>query len=361
VFRNKFVAIVVPAYNEERHIAQVIESTPDLVDLLVVVDDGSSDATPNIVRDAQDPRVTLLRHSSNRGVGAAIVTGYRFALEQGADVVGVMGGDAQMDTAHLPALLKPVVEGRCDFTKGNRFYSLRSWRGMPVHRAIGNVILSFLTKPASGYWHVFDAQNGYTMISSGALRRLPLDRLETGYQFENRLLIYLNASDARVTDVPVPARYGDEESGIKLWRDVPAILWTLLTGFLMRVRHKYLRERVAPAGTLILSGILLLAFGLLMALWAWITIEPPWLSWAVPASLSLAGVAVGSFIVMDLVASRGLRYRRQPASSERMHDQDMITEGDGVGPEAVNRPAQRSESIEGIATTRSAPEQGSAR
>ena len=311
MFRNKFVAMVVPAHNESRHIAKVIESTPRFVDMLMVVDDGSSDATSDVVRSIRDPRVTLLRHNQNRGVGAAIVTGYRCALERGADLIGVMGGDGQMDTAQLPALLEPVINRRCDFTKGNRFFSWRSWRGMPLERAIGNIILSVLTKAASGYWHVFDAQNGYTMISAAMLRRLPLERLETGYQFENRLLILLNASGARVCDVRIPARYGDEESGIKLWRDVPAILWTLLTGFWMRIRHKYLHHGLSLPGILFLSSMLLVGFGGAMAISGWFADVPSWVPPTAAFCVALSGGLLGFFIVTDVINSRKLRPRSE--------------------------------------------------
>jgi glycosyltransferase involved in cell wall biosynthesis len=316
MFRNNFVAIVVPAYNEGRHIAQVIESTPDLVDLLIVVDDGSKDATAEIVKTIPDPRVALLRHGENRGVGAAIVTGYRFALERGADVVGVVGGDGQMDTAHLPALLDPVVEGGCDFAKGNRFFSWRSWRSMPLHRAIGNVILSVLTKPASGYWHVFDAQNGFTMISAEMLRCLPLSRLETGYQFENLLLIQLNGAGATVRDVPIPARYGEEESGIKLWRDVPAILWTLVRGFFVRIRQTYLRHPLSVPGTLFLSGTFLLACGVGMTLWAWVAKEPSWVSQTAVGGLGLGGALVCLFFLMDALPISSFRRPKRAISTE---------------------------------------------
>jgi glycosyltransferase involved in cell wall biosynthesis len=313
VFRNNFVAVVVPAHNERRHIAQVIESTPRFVDLLVIVDDGSTDGSSDVVRGITDARLHLLQHAQNRGVGAAIVTGYRFALEQGADVVGVMGGDGQMDTAHLPSLLDPVVDGRCDFTKGNRFFSWRSWRGMPLPRAIGNVGLSLLTKVASGYWHIFDAQNGYTVISAAMLTRLPLDRLETGYQFENRLLIHLNACGARIQDVGIPARYGNEESGIKLWRDVPAILWTLLTGFWTRIRQKYLTKRLSLPGMFFLSGVFLLTLGIVVAISGRVMDKPSWLPQVAVVCIVLGSACLGSFLALDLFNGRGLKSRPQPS------------------------------------------------
>lgn len=312
MYRNKFVAMVVPAHNESRHIAKVIESAPNLVDRLVIVDDGSTDATAEIVLSIDDERVSLLQHAQNRGVGAAIVTGHRFALQQGADVIGVMGGDGQMDTSHLPDLLDPIIEGRCEFTKGNRFFSWGSWRGMPLHRAIGNIILSLLSKAASGYWHIFDSQNGYTMISAGMLRRLALNRLETGYQFENRLLIHLNTSGARVLDVPIPARYGEEDSGIKLWRDVPAILWTLVTGFWMRIRRTYLEGGLSAPGALVLSGILSLTAAGVIGLWGLLAKGSSWVPLAAAVCISLASLLLGYFMALDILHNRRLHHRRLP-------------------------------------------------
>jgi glycosyltransferase involved in cell wall biosynthesis len=310
LLRNRRIAIVIPAHDEERHVAGVIEAIPEFVDLVVVVDDGSRDGTADRVQRLHHPRLALLQHSENRGVGAAIVTGYRFALEHGADVVGVMGGDGQMEAAYLPTLLSPVIEGSCDFAKGNRFFSRNSWRSMPLSRVIGNVVLSLLTKPASGYWHIFDAQNGYTAISATMIRRLPLHRLETGYQFENVLLVHLGAAGAVVTDVPIAAVYGEEESGIKVWRDVPAILWALLTGFLMRIRQRYLRQRVSPLGALLISGALLVVGGIGTALWAWLREEPGWVTRVAAGELGLGGVLVGLFALMEILTSRRIRLRR---------------------------------------------------
>jgi glycosyltransferase involved in cell wall biosynthesis len=241
MYRSHRIVVVVPAHNEERHIGEVLTSMPPFVDHVVVVDDGSTDRTAEVATAAADERTRLLRHPVNRGVGSALTTGYRAALDLEPDIVAAMGGDGQMDPARLVELLDPVIEGRCDFAKGNRFF-----RGglstMPRYRLLGNLVLTAVTRLATGYWRLSDAQNGYTAISGGTLERLPLHRMATGYQFENLLLIELSCLRSRIRDVPIPARYGEETSGMKVWRAGGQILWTLLLGFWRRLRTSRNRE-----------------------------------------------------------------------------------------------------------------------
>jgi len=235
MYRSNRIVVVVPAHNEERHLGEVLASMPPFVDHVVVVDDGSTDRTAEVATAAADGRTRLVRHPVNRGVGSALTTGYRAALDLDADIIAAMGGDGQMDSARLDELLDPVVEGACHFAKGNRFF-----RGglstMPRHRLLGNIVLTAATRLATGYWRLADAQNGYTAISRGTLERLPLDRMATGYQFENLLLIELSCLRARVQDVPIPARYGEETSGMRVWLAGLQILWTLFKGFWRRLR-----------------------------------------------------------------------------------------------------------------------------
>ena len=285
-----------PAFNEERHVGAVIESMPAFVDEVVVVDDGSSDGTRDVVERMARDNVRLISHDRNLGVGAAVVTGYRAALQDGADVVALMGGDDQMDPAHLTRLLDPVVEGRCDFAKGNRFFSRHSLRGMPRHRAFGNVALTLLTKVASGYWRLFDSQNGYTAVSAGMLRRLPLGRLEKGYQFENLLLVELRIAGARLLDMPIPARYGEEVSGIRVWRVGPTILAALWTGFWRRVRASYLSPP-SLAGIALIAGLVLLIGGLVAAVW------PSGPGGLGGLMLAGGGLSLALFVAADVVSS----------------------------------------------------------
>jgi glycosyltransferase involved in cell wall biosynthesis len=276
MYRDLRVAIVVPAHNEERLVGRVIETAPEIVDHVVVVDDASSDGTSTAATAVGDPRLALITLSENQGVGGAILTGHRRALELGADVCVVMAGDAQMDPEFLPALLDPIADGDAEFTKANRFYGPGSFRGMPRHRILGNVVLSFMTKAASGYWNLFDPQNGYTAIHRSALERLDLDRIARRYEFENDLLIQLNVARVSARDVPVPARYGDEVSGMQLRRVAPRILRQLWRGFWHRMWWKYVVQSFSPVALLFFTGLACVMFGVAVGVFVIVnTLGPP--------------------------------------------------------------------------------------
>ena len=266
MYKGATVAAVVPAFKEERHIATVIETMPDFVDHIVVVDDCSPDGTSAAAVATGDPRLHLIRHEVNQGVGGAIITAHRAAMDLGSDINVVMAGDAQMDPAYLPALLDQIVEGY-GFAKANRFFSGESFAGMPGHRVFGNVALSFLTKFASGYWHIFDPQNGYTAIRTEVLRRLPLDKVARRYSFENDLLIHLSILDVPVVDVPIPALYAAEVSSIRLRSVVPELLSLMFRGFWRRVWWKYMVWSFSPVALLLVAGLVLLALGLGVGAW----------------------------------------------------------------------------------------------
>ena len=202
MLEGKRVAVVVPAFDEERLVGETIRGIPEFVDRIFVVDDASRDGTPGQADAVGDPRVQVLRHDRNGGVGAAIATGYRRALEEEIDVTCVMAADNQMDPAELEALVAPVARGEVDYAKANRLVSGEAWTVIPRTRYLGNAVLSLLTKIASGYWHVADSQAGYTALSLSALRRLDLDRLYPRYGFPNDVLVHLNVQNARVRDVP---------------------------------------------------------------------------------------------------------------------------------------------------------------
>jgi len=275
VYKEHRIAVVVPAHNEESLIAKVVETMPVFVDHVFVVDDCSTDATSERAKSVGDDRVEVIRHEVNQGVGGAIISGHRRALAVGADVSVVMAGDAQMDPEYLDVLLDPVVERGYGFSKANRFFSSDSFAGMPKHRILGNVVLSFLTKVASGYWNLFDPQNGYTAIRTDVLARLNLDRVAKTYEFENDLLIHLNILNIHATDVPIPAVYGDEVSGIRLRRVVPAISSLLFRGFWKRVTRKYVVPSFHPIALLLLTGLALVGWSVLFGLWVlWQTLGP---------------------------------------------------------------------------------------
>lgn len=258
---------MVPAHNEEAHIADVIRGLPGIVDHVVVVDDASTDRTAAVAEATGDPRLVVIRHEQNQGVGGAILTAHRTALDLGSDIDVVFAGDDQMDPAHLPALLDPIIDRGYGFTKANRFFSRSSFAGMPRHRVFGNIVLSFLTKFASGYWHLFDPQNGYTAITREVLELLPLDDIAKGYEFENDLLINLNILGTRALDVSIPARYGEEVSGIRLRQVVPAIGWLLFRGFWKRLIWKYTIRSFSPIALFFFVGLALLAWGVGFGIW----------------------------------------------------------------------------------------------
>ena len=276
MYRDMRVAVVVPAHNEERLIGTVITTMPDIVDHVVIVDDASPDGTSDAVRAVPDPRVELVTLVENQGVGGAILTGHARALELGADVVAIMAGDAQMDPDFLPALLDPIADGEAQFTKANRFYGPGSFKGMPRHRIFGNVVLSFLTKAASGYWNLFDPQNGYTAIHRKALERLPFDRIARRYEFENDILIQLNILRVPARDVPIPAVYGEEVSGMKLSKVAPRILRQLWRGFWHRMWWKYVLQSFSPVALMFFSGLASILFGLVVGVFVVVnTLGPP--------------------------------------------------------------------------------------
>jgi glycosyltransferase involved in cell wall biosynthesis len=267
MLEGKRVAVVVPAYDEERLVGETLRGIPGLVDRIYVVDDASSDGTVVSVESVGDPRVTVLRHERNRGVGAAIATGYRQALEDEIDVTCVMAADNQMDPAELEALATPVARGEVEYAKANRLVTGEAWTVIPRTRYLGNAVLSLLTKIASGYWHVADSQAGYTALSLGALRRLDLERLYPGYGFPNDVLVHLNVQNARVRDVPSRPIYGvGERSGIRLRAVVPRISWLLFKGFWWRLGHKYVIRDFHPLVFFYVFGILMTLAGFVLGL-----------------------------------------------------------------------------------------------
>jgi glycosyltransferase involved in cell wall biosynthesis len=259
------VAVVVPAHNEDRLIEQTLAGIPDFVDRVFVVDDASTDETAARVRAWTDRRVRLLTHERNGGVGAAIVTGYRKALEEGIDVTCVMAADNQMDPADLLTLVEPVARGEVDYAKANRLVSGEAWKLIPRTRYLGNAILSLLTKIASGYWHVADSQTGYTAIARPMLAQLDLGRIYRGYGFPNDLLVHLNVWNARVRDFPSRPVYGiGEQSGIKLRKVIPRISWLLLKAFFWRLREKYVIRDFHPLVFFYALGILMTLVGFVL-------------------------------------------------------------------------------------------------
>ncbi len=275
VYKDKVIAVVVPAHNEESQIGKVLDTMPKFVDHIVVVDDASTDATAKVVeeRKKDDQRIILLIHDSNEGVGGAIATGYKWARDHGVDAAAVMAGDGQMAPEDLPDLLDPVVSGEVDYAKGNRLYSGEAFRIIPKVRYFGNSILTLLTKIASGYWHIVDSQTGYTVIGRRALKTIDWDSMYKRYGQPNDLLVRLNIEGFKVRDVPIQPVYNvGEKSGIKVYKVVFSISWLLFKRFWWRLFEKYVIRDFHPLVFFYILGCILLImslgfFGHVMWLW----------------------------------------------------------------------------------------------
>src|SRR5918995_279103 len=265
MLEGKTVAVVVPAFREEHLIGETLRGIPEWVDRVYVVDDRSPDATAERAREVGAPRVEVIVHEENQGVGAAIVTGYKRALADEIACTVVMAGDNQMDPAELDVACLPVVRGEVDYHKANRLFTGQAWDLIPRNRYLGNAVLSLLTKVASGYWHVADSQAGYAAISLPMLRLLDLDRIYKRYGFPNDILVHLNVWNARVRDFPSRPIYGvGERSGIRLRKVVPAISWLLVKGFFWRMREKYVIRDFHPLVFFYMLGFLMTASGLIL-------------------------------------------------------------------------------------------------
>lgn len=241
MYRGRSIGVVVPAYNEEILIARVIQTMPEYVDKIYIIDDCSTDRTYEVAAEyLTDSRLKLRRHLINKGVGAAIVTGYRQALKDEIDIVAVMAGDNQMDPLQLPKLLDPLVEGTADYCKGDRLSRSGFTKGMSRWRRSGNVILTRLTRVSSGYWTLQDPQNGYAAINRETLSHLDLNKIYPRYGYCNDLLAKLNVLGSKVMDVQIPARYGEEKSKIKYGNYIRKVSLLLLRNFFWRITRKYI-------------------------------------------------------------------------------------------------------------------------
>jgi len=299
VLEGKGLAVVVPAHNEETLLQETLAGIPAFVDRIYVVDDASSDATEERGREAAaaDARVELIRHENNRGVGAAIVTGYKRAIEERMDVTCVMAADNQMDPAELVTIVMPVARGEVEYSKANRLFTGQAWELIPKHRYLGNAVLSLLTKIASGYWHVADSQSGYTAISHEMLALLDLDRVYTNYGFPNDLLVHLNVWNARVRDFSSRPVYGvGEKSGIRYRKVVPRISWLLVKGFFWRLREKYVIRDFHPLVFFYAFGFLATLAGLVLGI--------------IEIAYRIAGndVSVGTVVLIALLLISGSQF-----------------------------------------------------
>jgi glycosyltransferase involved in cell wall biosynthesis len=253
MFQGKKIGVVVPAYNEEALIASTINGIPRYVDRTYVINDGSQDSTRDIVSELcrQDDTLILISHTTNRGVGAAIATGYRRCLEDNLDIAVVMAGDDQMDPVELPNLLEPIVNGSAGYAKGNRMSSLDHMTGMPMWRRFGNWLLKWLTRVSSGNYKITDPQNGYSAASIDALKTIDLESLYPYYGYCNHLLAKCSVAGVKVVEVSMPARYQGEKSKIRYSRYIPRVSWLLV-----RILSWRMKERLASFAAQVLLRVL---------------------------------------------------------------------------------------------------------
>jgi len=268
MYKEHKIGVVILAHNEENHIEDTIDTLPDFIDKIYVVDDGSTDETAGIVLKYKDERLKLLQHEINKGPGAALVTGYKAALQDEIDVIVKMDGDNQMDPNYIPSLLDPIIENRADYTKGNRLLSPEYRGKMTRWRFFGNAILTFLTKVGSGYWQIMDPQNGYTAISKGVLKQINVDSIYYYYGYLNNILVKLNVYGYNIGDIAMPAKYGNEKSSIKYSKYIFKVSGLLLKDFSWRLKMKYVVLSFHPLVLFYLFGIILTPIGLFSGLFS---------------------------------------------------------------------------------------------
>ena len=268
---NSRLAVVVPSYKVRTHVLDVIARVPPLVERIYVIDDKCPQQSGQFVQEqCTDSRVRVIFHEENQGVGGAVRTGYRAALEEGMDIVVKVDGDGQMDPALIPHFTRPIERGKADYTKGNRFYRPESLKGMPPIRLFGNAALSFINKLSTGYWSIMDPTNGYTAIHTAVLRELPLHKLEQRYFFETDMLYHLNTIRAVVHDVPMDAVYADEESSLKVSKVLPEFIVKHVNRFFKRYVYLYLLRDFNIGSLYSLLGVVLCGLGVVFGGWAWL-------------------------------------------------------------------------------------------
>ncbi|WP_027359036.1 glycosyltransferase family 2 protein [Desulforegula conservatrix] len=261
MYSNKKIYVVVPAHNEEKQIIKVIETMPDFVDKIVIVDDSSTDNTFETVEkiSESDKRIILLKNETNLGCGASLAKGFKWVLSQDAEIIVRMDGDGQMNPDDLEKLVYPVTEGLTDFAKGNRFFSGKAYEKMPKVRYYGTAFLSLLTKIASGYWQISDFQSGYTAMNRDVLKTIDWDSMYKSYGQPNDLIVRLNVANFRIADVPVEPVYNvGEKSGMNIKKVMFTLSWLLLKLFFWRMKEKYVIRDFHP---LVLFYFLAFFFG----------------------------------------------------------------------------------------------------
>lgn len=268
---NILIGIVIPAYKVKSHILTVLSTIGPEVEKIIVIDDACPEKSGELVLSInRDPRVEVIFHSTNLGVGGAVKTGYRRALELGLDIIVKIDGDGQMDSTRIEELVHSIKLGDADYSKGNRFFDVIAVRAMPKVRIIGNLGLSFFTKLSSGYWRIFDPNNGFTAISRNTLLKIPFEKIDNRYFFESDMLFRLNLVKAVVRDVPMPAIYENEKSNLKVSRVLFEFPYKHTRNFVKRIIYSYYLRDFNLASIELPLGILLGSFGSVLGILSWV-------------------------------------------------------------------------------------------
>lgn len=265
------IAAVIPCYQGRSKILEVIHKVPDIVTRIYCVDDACTEETGQLIQqECHDERVKVITHAANQGVGGAMVTGYQAALADQMDIIVKLDSDGQMDPELVPVFVQPVLNGQADYTKGNRFFRLEDLEGMPKTRLLGNAVLSFMCKLSSGYWQIFDPNNGYTAIHASVLKLIPLDKINKGYFFESDMLFRLNTLRAVVQDIPITSIYRDETSNINIVRELFVFSFNHSRNFIKRIFYNYFLRDFSVASIEWVIGPVLIVFGLYVGIDKWI-------------------------------------------------------------------------------------------
>lgn len=322
------LAVVVPCFRVKSVVRKVLEGIGPEVSAIYCVDDCCPEGSADVIAACSevDVRIHLIRHTSNQGVGGAVLSGYAAALADGADVIVKLDGDGQMDPRLISALVAPIARAESDYVKGNRFFDLDSVQSMPVVRLIGNAGLSFLTKLSSGYWQLFDPTNGFTAISAAAARALPLPKISRRYFFESDILFRLNTIQAVVSDVPMPAEYGDEESSLSVSRCLFEFPFLHLRNTAKRIFYNYFLRGFSMASVHLVLGTLLLAFGFAFGITKWLLAHQSGeFASAGTVMLSALPVILGmqmllSFVNFDMASVPGIPLCKRLSTIDRSRD-----------------------------------------
>ena len=264
------IAVIIPCYRVKDHVLDVIRRIGPLVELIIVVDDACPDGSGEYVKqNCDDPRVKVLQHASNQGVGGAMLTGYTAALAEGVLVMVKLDGDGQMEPELIPRFVAPILRGQADYTKGNRFYDLTQLVQMPTVRLLGNAALSFMAKLSTGYWNLFDVNNGFTAIHARVAQCLPFEKISRRFFFESDMLFRLNTIRAVVIDIPMDARYGSELSNLRVGNIAGEFLTKHVSNLCKRIFYNYFLRDMSVASLELLLGTLMLGFGLIYGSSQW--------------------------------------------------------------------------------------------